>query len=74
MKQSTIFAILFMAIGMFSTFSSLLNWDFFFNSSKAKFILSIFGRQGARIFYGLIGITIFSIGFLGLTGYISLER
>lgn len=41
--------------GAFSLIASIANWDFFFNSRKAAFFLSVLGRKGARIFYGALG-------------------
>jgi Immunity protein 17 len=42
--------------GAFATICSALDADWFFSSSKAAFFVAIFGRNGARIFYGLLGI------------------
>ncbi len=50
-----LFAIL-MVGGAFSTIFSVLDPDWFFNSTKAAFFVAIFGRNGARIFYGLLGV------------------
>lgn len=44
------------------------NWDFFFESRKARPFVSIFGRNGARIFYGALGIFIFIVGILCIFG------
>jgi len=52
--------------------ASIANWDFFFESRKAQFIVKFMGRNGARIFYGLLGGAIFSLGFLALIGAINL--
>ncbi len=59
-----------MAIGVFSIIASIINWDAFFNSSKAGIFLKLFGRNGSRIFYFLLGTTIFSIGLLSILNII----
>lgn len=62
-----------MGIGLFSIIASAINWDFFFNQRKAQFILNMMGRQKARVFYGVLGLIIFSIGALALNGSIPME-
>jgi small neutral amino acid transporter SnatA (MarC family) len=49
--------------GLFSIAASLLNWDFFFDSRKASFMIKILGRNGARIFYGLLGLFLLFMGY-----------
>lgn len=57
--------------GAISLGSAIFNWEWFFHSSKSRVIVSIFGRSGARIFYGLFGTGImvfgamYSLGFFG---------
>jgi len=70
MDKNTLICILFIAAGLFSVVASVLNLDFFFNSRKAAFFLTIFGRMGARIFYTLLGTAIIVMGILLMTGVI----
>ncbi len=49
-------------IGIFCISASAQNWDWFFNNYRAKPIVKLFGRDGARIFYAILGI------FLTITG------
>jgi hypothetical protein len=72
MKQSIIYSIFFMGIGLFSVIASSANWDYFFNHRKAQLFLKLFGRTGARIFYVVLGLGVFLIGLLNITGIISL--
>ncbi len=65
MKEAFIAGIVLVLAGLFSLISSFLNWDFFFNSRKAHFFVMIFGRTGARIFYGLLGFILFGAGIVG---------
>ena len=54
--------ILFILAGAFSILASVKNWDWYFNNRKARPFVRIFGRTGARIFYGLLGIFIIVVG------------
>ncbi len=47
--------------GVFSVLGALKDWDFFMNSRKARPFVRLVGRNGARIFYGVIG-TILAVG------------
>jgi len=53
--------------GLFSLIASVLDWNFFFESRKAKFLLKIFGRKGVRLFYGLLGCFLIFMGYKILT-------
>ncbi len=72
MEQPVLMNSLLALIGLFASVASIANWDFFFESRKAQFIVKFMGRNGARIFYGLLGGAIFSLGFLALIGAINL--
>ncbi len=63
--------LIFVVIGAFTILGSVKNWDIIFNSRKAWLIVKIFGRQGARIFYGLLGIFLTVVGLLMTFGYLS---
>ena len=41
--------------GAFSIAGAAGDWDFFMNHRKARLFVALFGRQGARMFYGLLG-------------------
>jgi endoglycosylceramidase len=56
--------LIFVAAGIFSICGAAFDWDWFINSYKARFFVTIFGRTGARIFYGLLGIVIVVMGLL----------
>lgn len=53
------------AAGIFAIAGALCNWDWFYNSRKAQFVVKVFTRQGARIFYAILGCIILMIGVLG---------
>ncbi len=61
---------LIMALGgIFSICGAIFNWDFFFENYKARPVVKLIGRTGARVFYVLIGLLciFFGIMFVVLT-------
>lgn len=50
--------------GMFSILGSVFNWDFFFNSRKARTFVNLIGRNGARIFYAVLGIVLIIVAII----------
>ena len=60
--------LILVAGGLFSICGAAFDWDFFINSRKARFFVTIFGRTGARIFYGLLGLAIVVLGVLITVG------
>ena len=50
------------AAGIFSICGAIFDWDWFINSRKAQIWVTLFGRTGARIFYGILGVIICVIG------------
>lgn len=65
-----LWGLFFAAVGAFSVCAGVCNWEWFMNARKARFIVKVFGRTGARIFYGLLGAGLIVLGVLGLTGVI----
>lgn len=57
-----IMGLVFAAIGLFSLMGAIMNWDWYFNNRKARGVVAIFGRNGARIFYGILGVIFIAIG------------
>lgn len=56
------------AAGLFSICGAAFDWDFFLNSRRAQFFVSLFGRSGARIFYAFLGLVIAIMGALITVG------
>jgi hypothetical protein len=48
------------ALGAFALSGAVFNWDFFMDSKKGARMSKFMGRNGARVFYGLIGLAILS--------------
>lgn len=59
-----IYGILICLVAVYMIAGAYFNWDFFFESRKARPFVNIFGRNGARIFYGAIGVFGFIIGII----------
>ncbi|MBV6626804.1 MAG: immunity 17 family protein [Rivularia sp. (in: Bacteria)] len=62
--------ILFVLIGLFSVTASYFNWDWYFNNYRARFLVKIIGRRGARIFYTFLGLFLVGLGLSILLGNI----
>ena len=56
--------LLLIAGGAFAICGAIFDWDFFFNNYKARPIVALFGRNGARGFYFLLGMVIIVLGAL----------
>ncbi|MEW6359350.1 MAG: immunity 17 family protein [Planctomycetota bacterium] len=58
------------AAGVFSLLGGALDWEWFMTNRKARPLVAILGRTGARIFYGLLGIALAIVGGLLALGLI----
>jgi hypothetical protein len=54
----------FIAAGLFTVVAGALNWEWFMNHPKARFVCSICGHGGARIFYIVVGSAFIIFGAL----------
>ncbi|MBN1493400.1 MAG: immunity 17 family protein [Candidatus Omnitrophica bacterium] len=61
------------AAGVFSILGAINNWDWFMEHRKARFMVRILTRTGARVFYALLGTVIAAIGICALTGLIDMK-
>ncbi len=50
------------AAGLFVIVAVVSDWNWFFEHQKAKFFVDAFGRNGARIFYGVLGCALLLLG------------
>ncbi len=73
MDKETFTQILFMAAGIFSILGAYFEWNFFYKNRKVQRIIKLFGPSGAKIFYIVIGIIIFSIALLDMTNVIDIH-
>ena len=48
--------LIFLSAGIVSFAASFFNWDWFFTTDNASFLVKRLGRSGARLTYGAIGL------------------
>lgn len=60
--METLAPLLLASVGLFCLAGAWKNWDWFMNNRRARLIVALLGRTGARWFYGLLG-----LGFLAVT-------
>ncbi len=58
------------ASGAFAICGAVLDLEFFMNHRKAQVFLRLFGRNGTRVFYGLLGSALVVLGLLIALGII----
>jgi hypothetical protein len=66
--------IIIVAAGLFSVCGAVWNWDWFINSRKARGIVALCGRNGARVFYGLLGTAMSVLGLLVILDVVDVSR
>lgn len=62
--------ILFIVVGVFVLLVSIMNWDWYFNSTKAQRLISLIGRTGTRIFYAVVALLLILFGIGSITGFL----
>ncbi|MDR1356155.1 MAG: immunity 17 family protein [Tannerellaceae bacterium] len=55
---------IFVATGIIALTSAVFDFDWYFQSRRAAVFVSWLGRNGARLFYGLLGLTLIAAGVL----------
>ncbi|MFI4861219.1 MAG: immunity 17 family protein [Phycisphaerales bacterium JB063] len=65
------FDVLFAALGVFAVVGAVANWDWYMNSKKAQNLSRLLTRNGARVFYILIGAGLAAFGTLVVLGKIT---
>jgi len=51
------------ASGLFAIAGAYFDWDRFMNfNRRSRLIVALFGRAGARVFYGLLGVALVVFG------------
>jgi len=48
--------------GAFSVICAAADFDWFMNNRKAAFFVAMFGRNGARVFYVVLGLGLIGLG------------
>lgn len=57
--------ILFIALGLFSLVAAIWNIDWYFHTDGARMFVQRLGRNGARVFYILLGLALIACGVAG---------
>jgi hypothetical protein len=57
--------LIFIAAGAFTMAAAIRDWDWFMGAAKARFMITILTRKGARIFYAVLGFALVVVGALG---------
>jgi small neutral amino acid transporter SnatA (MarC family) len=65
------YGIVFIVGGLFSIVCAAMDFDWFMNHRRARFFVRVFKRNGARIFYVVIGLVLAALGFLLLFKVVS---
>lgn len=58
-------------LGLFVCSAAFFNWDWYYELQKARWIQSICGRTGARVFFGIFGIGLIVLGAIIASGTFS---
>lgn len=64
-SEIIIFSI-FIGLGLFSLIAAIRNYDWYFNTHGAMMFVKWFGRKGARVFYGALGLILIACGIFAL--------
>ena len=59
--------LILLAGGFFCIAGAVYNWDWFMESKRARYRIRLLSRNGARIFYFVIGIALVAVSFLGIS-------
>ncbi len=54
--------LIFVLAGIFCIVAAALDWDWFMHNYRARLIVNIFGHDGARVFYVILGIVLIAFG------------
>ncbi len=65
MNEPMIAGIFLGLMGCFSIAGGIFNWNWYMNSRRAAFLVKIMGRNGARVFYILLGAAILAFAIYG---------
>lgn len=68
--MASVYGGLFMAVGLFTILGAAANWEWFMNGRRAQFFLWLFGRDGARVIYVLLGLAFAAYGLAILLGMV----
>lgn len=62
MNTDILVGLVSMALGVFSSSAAAFNWDWYFKLQKSRWLVSLCGRTGARVFYAILGLGLIVLG------------
>jgi hypothetical protein len=68
----TMVGIIVAAAGLFLIAGSLFNWDWYWERRRTRVWVDLFGRTGARVAYGIVGLALLVSGVLIAAGVIAI--
>jgi len=63
--------LLLVLVGLFAIAGGLFDWEWFMTNRKAWVFVKLLGRNGARVFYSVLGLVVVALGLLIVFGIIS---
>lgn len=74
MKGMSLLYYLMVAFGVLLIIAALTNWEWYFKQRRAQTMIKLMGPNGARWFYGLLGLIFTVFGYLVLNGNINVAN
>jgi hypothetical protein len=68
-NPSLIIAIAFILLGLYCILGGLYDWDELLESRRARTVVVLFGRCGARVSYMIIGFLAITVGIFLLSNF-----
>ena len=68
MTEAQYGSLFFILAGLLSLAGAYFNWNWYMNNYRARIFVKMFGRGGARIFYGALGAALSGFGIVSLLG------
>ena len=59
-----LWALLLVAVGALVVCSAIFEYDWFMQHRKARFVVGLIGRNGARVMYVFLGLAVSTLGLL----------
>ncbi|MCT4586498.1 MAG: immunity 17 family protein [Carboxylicivirga sp.] len=60
-------------VGLLIAIAAITNWEWYFKQRRAQTMIKLMGRNGARIFYAVLGLFFTVFGYLVLSGKIAVD-
>ena len=67
---TALFSLLFFGAGLFVWTACHRNWNFFFEDRKARLVVALLDREGARVFYQMVSVLLFVVATVMLVACI----